>query len=148
MTSYGTLGPPKRDSSAASRRVTMENGEVAPLRKYNDAAVSSLERNDDAPQPESSRLDEGDFVTKNENEDLKRGLSQRHISLIAIAGAIVGYSNMLPMSLQSMELTFDRGLVSFSALAARSRPVAHWVLCWAMLWLASSSAAFSSPLER
>lgn len=31
---------------------------------------------------------EGDFVTQNEEQDLSRGLHQRHISLIAIAGAI------------------------------------------------------------
>ena len=31
---------------------------------------------------------EGDFVTENENRDLSRGLQQRHVSLIAIAGAI------------------------------------------------------------
>lgn len=32
---------------------------------------------------------EGDFVTENEQRDLARGLHQRHISLIALAGAIV-----------------------------------------------------------
>lgn len=32
--------------------------------------------------------DETDFVTQNEDRDLHRGLHQRHISLIAIAGAI------------------------------------------------------------
>lgn len=32
----------------------------------------------------------GDFVTTNEQQDLARGLHQRHISLIALAGAIVG----------------------------------------------------------
>lgn len=31
----------------------------------------------------------GDFVTRNEEQDLSRGLHQRHISLIALAGAIV-----------------------------------------------------------
>jgi len=39
--------------------------------------------------PSSSRVEEGDFVTRNEEQDLVRGLHQRHISLIAIAGAIV-----------------------------------------------------------
>jgi amino acid transporter len=33
-------------------------------------------------------VSEGDFVTETEERDLHRGLSQRHISLIAIAGAI------------------------------------------------------------
>ncbi|CAF9903562.1 MAG: hypothetical protein GOMPHAMPRED_000379 [Gomphillus americanus] len=38
---------------------------------------------------ESGRPDySADFVTPNEDNDLRRGLSQRHISLIAIAGAI------------------------------------------------------------
>ena len=31
---------------------------------------------------------DGDLVTKNEDRDLSRGLHQRHISLIAIAGAV------------------------------------------------------------
>lgn len=35
-----------------------------------------------------SRIEEADFVTHNEERDLSRGLKQRHISLIAIAGAI------------------------------------------------------------
>ncbi|WWC59778.1 uncharacterized protein I303_102340 [Kwoniella dejecticola CBS 10117] len=30
----------------------------------------------------------GDYVTENENRDLKRGLAQRHISMIALAGSI------------------------------------------------------------
>jgi len=34
-------------------------------------------------------LDESDFVTVREDQDLRRGLHQRHIGLIAIAGAIV-----------------------------------------------------------
>ena len=36
-----------------------------------------------------AQLNETDFVTVTEDRDLKRGLHQRHISLIAIAGAIV-----------------------------------------------------------
>lgn len=35
-----------------------------------------------------SRIEEADFVTHNEERDLSRGLKQRHISLIALAGAI------------------------------------------------------------
>lgn len=42
-----------------------------------------------AQQGDSSALDEADFVTVKEDRDLKRGLHQRHVSLIAIAGAIV-----------------------------------------------------------
>lgn len=39
---------------------------------------------------EAARRDDhhGDFVTRNEEQDLSRGLHQRHISLIALAGAI------------------------------------------------------------
>ncbi|KAF2765083.1 amino acid permease-like protein [Teratosphaeria nubilosa] len=41
------------------------------------------------PQASSSQdIENADFVTRHEEEDLSRGLSQRHISLIAIAGAI------------------------------------------------------------
>jgi yeast amino acid transporter len=36
----------------------------------------------------SSAVEEGDFLTVNEQQDLSRGLKQRHIGLIAIAGAI------------------------------------------------------------
>ncbi len=32
---------------------------------------------------------EADFVTRNEDEDLNRGLHQRHVSLIAIAGGMI-----------------------------------------------------------
>lgn len=68
----------------------MSNGEAAPLRKNVGGITIAPQQNDDhAPEPSSSnRLDESDFVTSNEDRDLKRGLSQRHISLIAIAGAI------------------------------------------------------------
>lgn len=37
----------------------------------------------------SSRIEDGDFVTRTEERDLSRGLRQRHVSLIAIAGTIV-----------------------------------------------------------
>lgn len=71
----------------------MSGGEVAPLRKNVGGITVAPQQNDDdnnnAPLPSSSnRLDEADFVTNYEDRDLKRGLSQRHISLIAIAGAI------------------------------------------------------------
>lgn len=39
--------------------------------------------------------EEADFVTLNEQRDLARGLHQRHISLIALAGAIVRNSQCL-----------------------------------------------------
>lgn len=68
----------------------MSNGEVAPLRKHvGGITIAPHQVDDDAPPPTSGgRLDAADFVTANEDRDLKRGLSQRHISLMAIAGAI------------------------------------------------------------
>jgi amino acid transporter len=39
---------------------------------------------------------EGDFVTPNEQKDLRRGLYQRHIGLIALAGAIVCFQSPQP----------------------------------------------------
>jgi yeast amino acid transporter len=41
-----------------------------------------------SPAPDRRDDLDGDLVTKNEDRDLSRGLHQRHISLIAIAGAI------------------------------------------------------------
>ena len=42
----------------------------------------------DQPAPVNYGGHDGDFVTVNEDRDLARGLEQRHVSLIAIAGAI------------------------------------------------------------
>jgi amino acid permease len=42
-----------------------------------------------SPEQNPHGIHESDFVTYNEQQDLRRGLHQRHISLIAIAGAIV-----------------------------------------------------------
>jgi len=61
----------------------------------------------EAGQPGSSRVCEGDFVTQNEERDLSRGLQQRHISLIAIAGAIV--SACLPSRIAATSLTCMAG---------------------------------------
>lgn len=41
-----------------------------------------------AAGPSRTNVAEGDFVTEQEDRDLNRGLHQRHISLIALAGAI------------------------------------------------------------
>lgn len=56
--------------------------------------------NDREQHTRNNFIEEGDFVTRAEEQDLSRGLHQRHISLIAIAGAIV---SLLPciMSRQS-----------------------------------------------
>ena len=51
-------------------------------------------------RPRPSVLDESDFVTVTEDRDLRRGLHQRHLSLIAIAGAIV--------SLAALYLLYER----------------------------------------
>ena len=48
-----------------------------------------VERTSSNSSPIGARDDlDGDLVTRNEDRDLSRGLHQRHISLIAIAGAI------------------------------------------------------------
>ena len=62
---------------------------MEPVSKYDGVTTSAQE--DDAARDftNSRKVDNADFVTENEAHDLKRGLSQRHISLIAIAGAIV-----------------------------------------------------------
>jgi hypothetical protein len=54
-----------------------------------DGVVLSAQEESGPTFTNSHRIDNADFVTDNETQDLKRGLSQRHISLIAIAGAIV-----------------------------------------------------------
>ena len=54
--------------------------------KYGTVEVTSHARNG---SPTDGRDDlDGDLVTRNEDRDLSRGLHQRHIGLIAIAGAI------------------------------------------------------------
>ncbi|KAH9842292.1 Amino acid permease [Teratosphaeria destructans] len=62
--------------------------DLAPTRKH--ITVDVLPEDETfVPQASSSQdVENADFVTRNEEEDLSRGLSQRHISLIAIAGAI------------------------------------------------------------
>lgn len=52
-----------------------------------DAVPAAIE--DSLTGPTSSCIDESDFVTVREDQDLQRGLQQRHVGLIAIAGAIV-----------------------------------------------------------
>ena len=54
--------------------------------KYGTVEVTSHARNG-SPTHDRDDLD-GDLVTRNEDRDLSRGLHQRHIGLIAIAGAI------------------------------------------------------------
>ena len=59
----------------------------------------NIEPSPEIVQPSNSSIghvEEGDFVTVNEQQDLSRGLHQRHVSLIAIAGAIVSLCNCYP----------------------------------------------------
>lgn len=73
--------------------VTMASEATAYAPKH-DGVVSSAEEEGVPTFTNSHRIDNADFVTSNETQDLKRGLSQRHISLIAIAGAIVSLGSM------------------------------------------------------
>jgi hypothetical protein len=68
---------------------------------------------------------EGDFVTANERKDLARGLHQRHIGLIALAGAIVCFQ-ILSLAILNIGWTdFERVLVSSLDWEARSKQVDH-----------------------
>lgn len=61
-------------------------------RPYDKNTNVDIEPSTDVLPPSNSSIvhaEEGDFVTVNEQQDLSRGLHQRHVSLIAIAGAIV-----------------------------------------------------------
>lgn len=61
---------------------------MASAPKHDGVTMSAQEDSETPNFTNSHRIDNADFVTDNEARDLKRGLSQRHISLIAIAGAI------------------------------------------------------------
>jgi amino acid transporter len=65
-------------SEDSDKRLNAEAGDIE--------AASQGPIIDVGPFPEAH---EGDFLTTNEQRDLTRGLEQRHISLIALAGAIV-----------------------------------------------------------
>lgn len=70
----------------------MTDQAIPPLRKYGGVSTTAQEQSSSPDFTNGNRIDNADFVTANESQDLKRGLSQRHISLIAIAGAIVSLS--------------------------------------------------------
>jgi len=78
----------------------------------NDGVVMSAAEESVPTFTNTHRIDDGDFVTTNETRDLKRGLSQRHISLIAIAGAIVGPSIVLSRLSMSLNNFSGRELAS------------------------------------
>jgi hypothetical protein len=80
-----------------------------------DGVVMSAEEEGVPTFTNSHRIDDGDFVTANETRDLKRGLSQRHISLIAIAGAIVRCGTMQYLCVYHM------------LILSRREPVSSWV---------------------
>ena len=63
--------------------------ETQPSRKNGNVLVLEPQEQTQRASSDIGRLEEADFVTAQEDQDLKRGLSQRHIGLIAIAGAIV-----------------------------------------------------------
>ncbi|EXJ59173.1 hypothetical protein A1O7_06605 [Cladophialophora yegresii CBS 114405] len=65
----------------------MSDGVESVGKQVRSLAEPQADWDPDTPQS-PSRLDESDFVTATEDRDLKRGLHQRHVSLIAIAGAI------------------------------------------------------------
>lgn len=54
---------------------------------------------------------EGDFVTPNEQKDLRRGLHQRHIGLIALAGAIVCFYPLQPYPVPDQSATPDHRVI-------------------------------------
>lgn len=72
------LGSRDPDSMGVHDNTTTANGK----------GEAVIEVDQDAAGPSRSGDHEADFVTTNEDRDLSRGLHQRHISLIAIAGAI------------------------------------------------------------
>lgn len=58
--------------------------EIEPAAPYHAHDLESTYEKGEAE--ERQPLDPRDLVTDNEERDLKRGLSQRHISMIALAG--------------------------------------------------------------
>lgn len=85
------LGAESSGSSAVDMAAEreLESGTKQIQSHTEPAASSSFWEPHTDPQGGSSTLDENDFVTVKEDRDLRRGLHQRHVSLIAIAGAVV-----------------------------------------------------------
>jgi hypothetical protein len=71
--------------------------------------------------------DDGPIVTQQERQSLIRGLGQRHIQMIAIAGAIV-CSKILAPEVRS-PTNIHREPVCFLVSAAQLPRVVHWVRC-------------------
>ena len=125
----------------------MASGATAFAPKH-DGVVMSAEEEGVPTFTNSHKIDDGDFVTANETRDLKRGLSQRHISLIAIAGAIVRRDTMQPVCVYHILIFSCRELAFFWVWEAPFRPVGHSVRSWAMLWSVSSCAVSNLRWER
>jgi amino acid transporter len=62
----------------------MAKDEIEPVGAYNAHDLESTYTKGEVEERQA--LDPRDLVTENEERDLKRGLSQRHISMIALAG--------------------------------------------------------------
>lgn len=117
-----------------------------------DVGVNVVPSSDDheyGQQASSSRTEEGDFVTRTEERDLSRGLHQRHVSLIAIAGAIVSASHEYCFNFQLTPTR--RGLVFSSVSAALFKLLVLSVLCSVMLpsvWLSARYSLLWGRLLR
>lgn len=85
------------------------------------------------------------IVDAQEENNLQRALGQRHIQMIALAGAIVSY---LPFPLSRDDSHPNRALACFSVLEALSRPVVRWERCLDMPSSASLSVPYSLPWEK
>lgn len=60
------------------------SGKIVEVKTYPTAGDVELGEPSDGKH--DGEFEAGDFVTANEDRDLKRGLAQRHIQMIAIAG--------------------------------------------------------------
>lgn len=83
---------------------------------------------EDAYVEKRVRFAEDDFVTTHEEQDLKRGLSQRHVGLIAIAGAIVSGIRSIGLLLpnDADDCPFGRALAYSSVSEAQFRRLGPW----------------------
>lgn len=102
---------------------------AAPATKY--GAVQVSQQPDAAPALQRDDH-HGDFVTQHEQQHLSRGLHQRHISLIALAGAIVRLRCPQGTRVGGIANKLCRAPACFLALEAQSKPVALSAPCLAM----------------
>lgn len=89
------------------------------------------------------------FVDEHERNDLARGLKQRHVQMIAIAGAIVCHSHWISSIFpRSNNLYASRVQVSFLGWVIPSQRGGLWGRFWATCLSVLSSARFSLPWEK